>query len=171
MDWIQKQQIYQECVDFLLYEAELLDNHNYKEWIKLCSDDISYRIPIRLTRELNANTEFSQVAYHMDETIGSLEMRIKKIYSGYNWAEDPASRTRHFLSNFRMEILDDVGNEVQMKSNLLLYRSKFDLPDANIISGERVDKLRKESGSWKLAKRTVYLDHSTVPMSNLAIFL
>ena len=171
MDWLRKQQIYQECSEFLIHEADLLDQHGYVEWLKLCTDDIIYKVPIRLTRELNAETDFSKVAFHMDETIGSLNIRINKIYSGYNWAEDPASRTRHFLSNFRMEILDDKGKEIRMKTNLLLFRNKFDNPEHNLISAERNDILRKEDKTWKLAERIVYLDHSTVPMSNLAIIL
>lgn len=171
VDWLKKQQVYQECTDFLIHEADLLDQHRYKEWLELCTEDISYKVPIRLTRELNAETDFSDVSYHMNETIGSLNVRIKKTYSGYNWAEDPASRTRHYLSNFRMEMLDDEGHEVLMKTNLLLFRNKFDYPEYNLISSERHDTLRKENETWKLAKRIVYLDHSTVPMSNLAIFL
>lgn len=170
MEWLEKQRIYQECVDFLNAEADLLDHHLYKKWSDLLTDDIIYKVPMRITREKNAGSEFSHVSYHMNETRGSINMRIKRNYSQYNWAEDPVSRTRHFVSGFKMDEVDEKGEKVEMRTNLLLFRNKFDSPSSELISAERFDTLRKVDGQWKLAKRIVHLDHTTVPMNNMALF-
>jgi 3-phenylpropionate/cinnamic acid dioxygenase small subunit len=170
MDGQQRHEIYQQCVDFLNHEADLLDRRKFNDWFDLLTDDITYKVPVRVTRELNAETEFSASASHMDEDRGSLEMRIKRINTEYHWAEDPASRTRHFVTNFKMDSINESGTEVKMRTNLLLYRNKFDSPSSDLLSSERFDILRQVNSYWKLAKRIVYLDHTTIPTNNMAIF-
>lgn len=163
--------VYQSGIDFFLQEAELIDDGKFKDWLDLMTDDFTYRIPIRVTREKAAATEFSELASHMDETKTSMEMRITRAYSEYNWAEDPASRTRHFLTNFRARTDRESANEIHYKTNFLLYRGKFDLPTYQFLSGERHDTIRQIDGHWKMSKRLILLDHATVPMNNLAIFI
>lgn len=161
---------YMECVDFLNQEAELLDNGLFNEWFALFTEDFVYQIPVRFTRERAAGSEFSSTAYHMNETLGSMEMRIARAYSEYNWAEDPPSRTRHFITNVRVRQTER-EDEVKVVSNVLVYRNKFDNPTFDLLSAERHDVLRKVDGNWKLAKRVVYLDQSTVATNNFAIFI
>lgn len=167
------QSVLWEGEQFLLYEAELLDNGRFQDWLGLLSDDIEYKIPIRTTRARGATTEFSDESWHTKDNRGSLEMRIARIYTDYNWAEEPASRTRHFLTNFRLQSVEEEGDDLEavLKTNLLVFRSRFDDPSHQLVSGERLDTLRKTNGKWKLAKRMVYLDHTTMAVSNLGIFL
>nr|WP_274517315.1 aromatic-ring-hydroxylating dioxygenase subunit beta [Thermus thermophilus] len=47
----------------------------------------------------------------------------------------------------------------------------WDRPDFTFLSAERQDLLRRENGGWKLARRLVILDHSTLPTHNLSFFL
>jgi len=164
-------ELYQEAIDFFLEEAEALDNGSFNDWLNYLSDDVSYRIPVRVTREKTAETEFSELASHMDETKSTLETRVLRAYSEFNWAEDPASRTRHFLTNFRATLDPNLENTLHFKTNFLLYRGKFDQPTYQFLSGERHDTIRKIDGDWKLTKRLILLDHATVPMNNLAIFI
>ena len=35
--------------EFLVREAELLDQRRYREWLELLTDDIVYRMPVRVT--------------------------------------------------------------------------------------------------------------------------
>jgi 3-phenylpropionate/cinnamic acid dioxygenase small subunit len=164
-------ELYQEGIEFFLHEAELIDNGKFKDWLGLMTDDFTYRIPVRVTREKAAPTEFSDLASHMDETKNTMEIRVLRAYSEYNWAEDPASRTRHFLTNFRAQMDQNTENEIHFKTNFLLYRGKFDLPTFQFLSGEKHDTIRRVDGEWKLSKRLILLDHATIPMNNLAIFI
>jgi 3-phenylpropionate/cinnamic acid dioxygenase small subunit len=163
--------MYQDGIQFFLEEAELIDNGRLEDWLELMTDDFTYRIPVRVTREKAAATEFSELASHMDETKSSMEMRVTRAYSEYNWAEDPVSRTRHFLTNFRAKQSHGNPDELQYKINFLIYRGKFDQPNYQFLSGERHDTIRLVDGQWKLAKRLILLDHATIPMNNLAIFI
>jgi 3-phenylpropionate/cinnamic acid dioxygenase small subunit len=163
--------LYQEGIEFFLHEAELIDNGKFRDWLELMTDDFTYRIPVRVTREKAAPTEFSDLASHMDETKNTMEIRVLRAYSEYNWAEDPASRTRHFLTNFRVIMDQGSENELHFKTNFLLYRGKFDSPKYQFLSGERHDTIRRVDEEWKISKRLILLDHATVPMNNLAIFI
>jgi len=170
MDWLKRFQIYQECVEFLNHEADLLDQHRYAEWEELLTEDIVYQVPIRLTREKEAETEFSSVAFHMNEDRGSIKLRVKRSQTDFNFAEDPKTRTRHFVTNFRLDAYDGQTEEAHVRTNLLLFRQQFDEMEQLLVSAERRDVLRKVNGQWKLAKRVVYFDHTTIPLPNLAIF-
>lgn len=164
-------ELYQEGIDFLLKEAEAIDNGNFNDWLNFMADDFTYKIPIRVTREKAAETEFCELAALMDETKSTLEMRVLRAYSEYNWAEDPVSRTRHFLTNFRAALDPDCENTIHYKTNFLLYRGRFDSPSYQFLSGERHDSITKIDGEWKLSKRLILLDHATIPMNNMAIFI
>ena len=41
---------YSELQEFLFQEAELLDNGHFSEWLELMTEDIHYRMPVRLNR-------------------------------------------------------------------------------------------------------------------------
>jgi len=164
-------ELYQDGIDFLLHEAELIDNLRLNDWLKVMTDDFTYKIPVRVTREKAAPTEFSDLASHMDETKSTMEMRVLRAYSEFNWAEDPVSRTRHFLTNMRARMDSESDNEIHYKINFLLYRGQFDDVEFQFLSGERHDTLRLVDGQLMLAKRLVLLDHATIPMPNLAIFI
>jgi 3-phenylpropionate/cinnamic acid dioxygenase small subunit len=58
-----------------------------------------------------------------------------------------------------------------VQSNLLLYRNRGDVPHADLLSAVRQDVLRRVNGNWRLARRTIVLDQSTVATLNLAVLL
>lgn len=162
------EEVYREVRDFLLREAELLDNGSYRDWLDCLTEDIRYQVPVRVTRDRGVESEFVNEMGHLDEDYVSLEMRVMRLETEYAWAEDPPSRTRHFLSNIRIEP-GDRGDEVRVKSNLLLYRTRGDDPHYDLLSAERHDVLRRVNGQWKLARRLVLLDQTTIGTHNLSI--
>jgi 3-phenylpropionate/cinnamic acid dioxygenase small subunit len=158
-----------EIEHFLYREAELLDSRKFEQWLELLTDDITYEMPVRLTRERDHPDASSEMA-HFSEDRRTLELRVKRLKTDYAWAENPPSRTRHFISNIRIEQTSK-PNEVMVRSNLLVYRSRGSSTQADLISGERVDFLRNEEEHWKLAKRTIIVDQTVLDTQNLAIFL
>lgn len=170
---VQREQLYQEVVDFLYKEAELLDEGRYREWLGMLTDDIRYQVPIRVTRERESGAAVPGVVedmFHLDEDFASLEMRILRIETGFAWAEDPPSRLRHFVTNVRVGEFRGTENEVDVRSNVLLFRNRWDRPEYDLLSCERFDVLRRVNGVWKLARRKVLLDTAVVPTLNLSFF-
>ncbi len=161
---------YWEAYSFLMHEAELLDERRERDWLDLFTDDAEYLMPVRVNRERAEGDGFSEEAYYFEETRGSLELRVRRLETEYAWAEDPPSRTRHFVTNVRVAEGDE-EYELAVRSNLLLYRSRGSDPRYDLISAERKDVLRKEEGHWKLRKRVILLDHSVLTTHNLSVFL
>ena len=161
---------YWEVYAFLMHEAELLDDHRERDWLDLFTEDAEYLMPVRITRERGGGDGFDRASNYFEETRGSLELRVRRLETEYAWAEDPPSRTRHFVTNIRVAEAEREG-EVSVKSNLLLYRSQGSDPTYDILSAERHDVLRREDGAWKLRRREILLDHAVVTTHNLAVFL
>ncbi len=157
-----------EIGEFFYREAELLDSNRLENWLELLTEDISYEMPVRLTRERGQPDVSSQTG-HFSEDRRSLELRVKRLGTDFGWAENPPSRTRRFISNIRVENTSN-PNEVKARSYFLLYRSRGSSTQVDLISGERQDLLRKLDGRWKLASRLIIVDQTVLGTRNLAIF-
>ncbi|MGA4688714.1 aromatic-ring-hydroxylating dioxygenase subunit beta [Rhodococcus sp. AB351] len=161
-----------EVTDFMLYEAELLDDLNERQWLtELVSADIDYQVPVRETVERARGTGFSTSTFHLRETYGSLESRVTRGETKYAWAEDPPSRVRHFVTNIRVRPHES-GDEhlIRAKSNILIYRTRQSQTAPQMLSGERDDIFCRENGELKLLRRIVYLDLSVIGTHNLSLF-
>jgi PAH dioxygenase small subunit len=157
-----------EIQNFLYHEAELLDSGKFEQWLQLLTDDITYEMPVRVTRERDRSDAPSGMA-HFSEDRRTLELRVKRLTTDFAWAENPPSRTRRFVSNIRLEPAAK-SNELVVRSYLLVYRSRGSSTQVELISAERVDFLRNEEERWKLAKRTINVDQTVLGTQNLAIF-
>ncbi len=162
-----------EIEDFLWYEADLLDEHQYDEWLELFTDDTCYWLPIRRnvsSREMD--TEFSgegaDISWMTNDKQG-LERWVRQIQTHDHWAEEPFSRVSHIVSNVR--VLGWTGpNEVRVKCRFVFYRNRHSDEESTMI-GKRTDTLRRVDDGWKIARREIYLDQSVLLHKNLTSFL
>jgi 3-phenylpropionate/cinnamic acid dioxygenase small subunit len=159
--------------DFLYLEAELLDDRKLREWFDLLTDDVRYWMPIRhntLERPSDITEELSKPgeSYYFDDDIKSLKIRVERAYSKIAWAEVPPSRTRHLITNIRIK--QDNGNELEIHSNFLVYRTRMET-DKDMFVGTRQDTLRRINGSFKIARRTIILDQAVLDAKNISVFL
>jgi ethylbenzene dioxygenase subunit beta len=161
-----------ELTQWLYDEAELLDESRLDEWLERLTDDVRYRVPIRIHKEVTDDSRVTGVqadAFHLDEDRVSLQMRVDRVNTGFAWAEEPPSRIRHVVSNVRVRP-GEVEGELAVRSYVLVYRSRWDRPEHDLMTAERHDVFRQVDGAWKLADRFVVLDSTTVPMLNLTFF-
>jgi 3-phenylpropionate/cinnamic acid dioxygenase small subunit len=160
-----------EVEQFLYFEAELLDDRRFGEWLSLCADDIFYWMPMRrnrLLRELDReNTNVGELA-HFEENKKSLGWRVGQLQTGMHWAEDPPSRTRHLVTNVRVQ--PGPGHEeYDVRSNFLCYRNRLE-DEVDLWAGERRDVLRHVGDRrWQIAKRTILLDQNVILSKNLSV--
>lgn len=160
---------YQRVVDFLHLEAELLDDRRYNDWVTLFTEDARYVMPIRVTREAQAEWELSPTGRIFDDNRETLGIRISRLNTEYAWAEQPPSRTRHHLSNIRVRPTATAG-EYHVRTNVLVYRSRGDKTTYDLFSAERQDILREGDRSLAIARRHVVLDQSAISAHNISIF-
>ncbi|MBZ4521777.1 aromatic-ring-hydroxylating dioxygenase subunit beta [Mycobacterium avium] len=159
-----------EIVEFLEDEAYLLDSGKLLDWVGLMAPDLRYQMPVRSTRDLVDGSEFSDGMFMFDETIMSLGIKATRLAATMSaWAEKPPSRTRRHVTNVRVFRVAD--NEYEVASSLLLLRNRYQEPNYEIISARRVDRIRRQDGALKIAKRMIYSDQATIGTQNLAVFL
>ena len=159
-----------EIEQLYYWEAALLDERRFSEWLSLFTLDAHYWMPLRRTVMANdSEHEFTKpgamALFDDDKTM--LEMRVKKLATGYSWSEDPPSRTRHIITNVR--VLSQQGDEATVEANFHLYRTRLEADEDSWI-GRRRDVLRRVDGELKIAKREVFLEQTLLRSRNLSNF-
>ena len=153
--------------EWLYREAMLFDRGDMNAWLALVEPDIQYRMPVRRSATPGAGGDFSTLMYHFDESHSSLTARIKRLGTEHAWAEQPASRTRHLVSNVLVHRAKE--DELHAASAFILTRGRDD--DAiDILSGEREDVFRKTETGLKLARRLILIDQTVLKTYNLSVF-
>jgi len=160
----------EEIRQVLYAEAELLDGRRFDEWLRMVTDDVIYEAPVRLTRERGQEPDFSQGMRHFRDDRQTLQLRVDRLHTDFAWAEDPPSRTRRMISNVRVRPAAS-DSELEVGSYILLYKSRGTDGSADLISAERRDVWRRIDGSWRLARRFILLDQSTLGVASLTNFL
>lgn len=160
-----------EVEQFYYREAALLDGRNFEEWLGLLAEDLTYWMPVRVTRSSGRETEeFSRPGEGalFDETKELMRVRVRKLRTGFAWAEEPHSRTRHMVTNVRvLERLS--GDTIRTESNIALFRSRLENMEDRWF-GRRADILRKEANGFVVVERAIYLDHTLLTSPNLSVF-
>jgi phthalate 3,4-dioxygenase subunit beta len=162
--------IHHDVTTWLFWEAELLDERRFREWLSLLADDVRYRMPVTVTTMRRTDHVALGAMTHFDEDRYSLEKRVERLEGDHAWTEDPPSRARRFVTNVRVATLDG-SDDVEARSYLLLYRSRGDDRPADLVSVERTDRLRPVPGGWLLAARHLAIDEAVLRTQNLALFL
>ena len=158
---------------FLYAEAQLLDDHQFTEWITLFTDEAHYWMPTRNTRtnrerarEVAARGEGA----HIDDDMVRLRGRVRRSTSGLAWSEEPPSRTRRLLSNVRVQQRD--AGLLDVRLNFWVYRSRLERHQDWFV-GERFDVLVPDDGpyGYLIADRKIVLEQATVLAPNISVFL
>ncbi len=168
---------------FLYREARLLDDRQFRQWLDLLDEDLLYRMVSRRFRYPSASKAMAEKDRErhreregsrenelsiMEETKHSLVLRVERLETGMAWAEDPPSATRRIISNVEVE-QGERESQVVAFSNYMLYRTRGGAgPDLYV--GGREDVLRRVDNSWKIARRKVVLDQSTLAAKNISTF-
>lgn len=160
-----------ELEQFLYFEARLLDERRFDEWLKLLADDIKYWMPTRYNRLLREQDREMATQFEIanfDEDKHSMAQRVFRLATGMAWAEDPPSRTRHLVNNVWVQLID--GDEYEVQSAFLTYRNRGDT-EVDVWVGRRDDVIRRVGpGVFQIARRTITLDQSTILSKNLSVF-
>ncbi len=165
-----------EIEDFLYYEADLLDEHRYDEWLALFTEDARYWMPMR--RNVPSKYMYTEMTIEnhdmswFDNDKATLVKRVKQIQTGVHWADEPLSRVSHLVTNVRLLDSDtsQVGpGEVRVKCRFLFYRNRH-IDEESTFVGKRIDTLRRVDGRLKIARREVYLDQNVLLYKNLTSF-
>jgi len=162
---------YRQIVEFLYREAQLLDARKLNEWLALMTDDIRYRVMAPTVRMLEEKEqERTKEITFLDEDMGTLQTRVLQLTTpAYTVAENPPSFTRRFVTN--IFVTRGAGqDQLEVSSNLLLYRSKGASLPPYLFSAERRDVVQRVDGQLRLVQRTAVLDESVIGTRNMSVF-
>jgi len=161
-----------EIEQFLYWEARLLDERRFEEWLDVLAEDLHYWMPIKSNRlygDLDREvTRPGELAY-FDEDKASMWRRLTRLQTGMAWAEDPPSRTRHLVTNITITELDH--GIYQADSCFIVYRTRLERDEDTFVGG-RTDRLRRtdREPGFELVARTILLDQAVLLAKNLSIF-
>ncbi|RMI32659.1 3-phenylpropionate/cinnamic acid dioxygenase subunit beta [Nocardia stercoris] len=162
--------LYFEVMAFAAREARLLDEERYPEWLALFTEDATYWVPgieNRGRHDCSGIYAPHRMAY-FDDTVADLRHRVDRFTAPTAWAEDPATRHLHVISNIEVESCDTPG-ELSVRSVFVNYRGQGST-DSAVLYGRRVDRLRRVDGQLRIAARKVVLSHATLPAKNINTF-
>jgi 3-phenylpropionate/cinnamic acid dioxygenase small subunit len=157
-----------EIQRFLFWEAALLDNRLFADWLGLLDEEIHYRVMARVVREAGADAADYAI---IEEYLVGLKSRVDQISNPrLTRAENPPSLTRRFVSNIEAYPTAAPG-EFRTMSYVLAYRARRNAPEGGFYVAERQDVLRRNDAGWRLARRLVRLEQSTLLDGALSMIL
>lgn len=148
--------------NFLYREARLMDENAYGEWLALWADELCYWVP--------GNDDDADPASHASiiyDDRKRLAARIKRLSSGYAFAQDPKSRLRRVVSN--VEIEEAADGIVTTYSNFAL--GEFRRGKQDVFVGRTIHKLRPEGDSFKIIFKKVVLINNDGFIDNLTFLV
>ena len=162
----------QEAENFLYHEARLLDSGQLEAWLGLFTTDGIYWIP--MNEQADPEREPSVI---YDDT-SQRQKRVFQLLQGSRYAQLPASRTVHFISNVEVED-GSTPAETTLYCNVIVYELRpgdhqalqVGLGRSRAIVGRCEYRLRFESGRRTIALKKVLLIDRDLPLHNLTFIL
>lgn len=155
---------------FHVEEAALLDAGDLAAWMQLVTDDFRYQVPVPVADAATPALRHHPTTFLVHETRDSLRLWRDRL-DGTNrrdaWAENGRMRTRHFVTNLRVELTDD---RIRAWTNVLLTWSSQ--TGSTWAAAGRADELVAGAGGRTgllLRHRTVELDAPVVDLPHLRV--
>ena len=163
----------QQVEQFLYKEARLLDERRLNEWVDLLAEELHYWMPMRRNIKFGDwDLEFTDKDTEInwfDEGKDILAGRVRQIYTGVHWPEEPVSRFEQLISN--VEVVEVQGDEIHVNSKFHCYQNRLQ-DEVNQWVGRREDLLRRDPETkFKLVKRKIILAQNVMLPKVLNTFL
>jgi benzoate/toluate 1,2-dioxygenase beta subunit len=151
-----------EVENFLYREAQLMDEHRFKDWEALWTDDAVYWVPCN-EDDIDPAT---QVSIIYDDRTG-IATRVSRLTSGLAHMHDPKPRMTRVISN--VLVLDENDQELTVLSNFVLIELRRHIQ--NIWAGRTTHRLRRDGGEPRIAYKKVCLFNNDEELPNLSFLI
>jgi 3-phenylpropionate/cinnamic acid dioxygenase small subunit len=146
---------------FLYYEARLMDEGRYAEWLELWSPDAIYWVP--------CNEDDIDPARHVsfiyDDHV-RLSERVERLKSGSVLAQQPRPRMRRVISNIEV---GSEGPEIEVGSNFILGIVRLGVQQ--LWFGRSLHRLRLRGETFEIARKKVLLINNDEPIPVLQFLI
>jgi benzoate/toluate 1,2-dioxygenase subunit beta len=137
-----------EIEKFLSFEARLMDEGRYREWLDLWTDDARYWVPCN-DDDIDPATQVSIIYDDRDR----LTQRVERLLTGSVLSQQPRPRMRRVISG--IETSAGSGGEITVESNFILAIARGGAKQ--IWAGRSIHSLRRAENSLKIARKKVLL--------------
>ena len=147
--------------DFLVHEAQLLDDGLFDAWLALFTADATYWVP----SEPDQSSPLDTVSLMYDDR-RLLETRVRRLASPRIYSQEPRSRTSRIVSN--VTVTPDEAADAG------LVRSKFQIVEyrrgeQRLFAGTYLHRLVVQDGAIRIAAKRVNLVNCDAEMDGLVI--
>ena len=148
---------------FMYREARLLDKQMFEPWLDLFTEDAVYWVPAGHD-DIDPREHVSVI--HDDKA--AMERRVKRLRSGFAYAQEPASRVHRLVSN--VEIGDEQADgDLEVSTMMLLVELSR---HRQTIHSARCEFLLHHNGEgWKIRKKKINLLRNNEPLESTPFLL
>jgi 3-phenylpropionate/cinnamic acid dioxygenase small subunit len=151
-----------ECERFLVYEARLLDDARFDEWLSLFTDHAHYWVP---SEPDQADPRETVSLIYDDRRL--LETRVRRLASPRIYSQEPRSRTSRLVTNVTIE-------EGETPDGTCLVRSKFQMiefrrNEQRLFAGTYFHQLLRQGDAIRIAAKRVNLVNCDGPLDGLVV--
>jgi 3-phenylpropionate/cinnamic acid dioxygenase small subunit len=154
---------------FLYREARLIDERRFDDWLELFTDDAVYWLPID---EHQGPKEHLSLIY---DDAHRLKERVYRLSKTVFPAQNPPSRTQHFVSN--VEVERGANAEIVVRSGQIIYELRsgddrqYEIGDQRTIAARCEHRLRGGADGWRIAMKRMVLLNRDLAIPNLTFLL
>ena len=136
--------------DFLYFQAEVLDERRWEEWLDLFEEEGIYWMPASKGQETGqGQPNIFYEDYHL------MSMRIRRVEHPYAHSQAAGHRTSHVVSNVMIQSEDQALNEVVVTSRFHMVEYRLD--SQRYFSGKYTHHLRNLGSGYKIVLQRVDL--------------
>jgi benzoate/toluate 1,2-dioxygenase beta subunit len=148
------------CENFLVFEARLLDEARFDDWLALFLPDARYWVP----SEPNQQSPHDTVSLMYDDR-RLLETRVRRLSSPRIYSQEPRSRTSRIVTNVTIE---------EQTPALCIVRSKFMMiefrrDEQRVFGGTYRHHLTTDGDATRIALKRVDLVNCDMPLDGLVV--
>ncbi len=153
--------------DFVVHEAELIDDRRWDDWLALFAPDGRYWIPLQGAAQADAETHN---ALALEDRL-LLELRVKRLHSPRAHSQHPASRCQHVLqAPRRLPAAAEGGDTARLRTAFLYVESRG--PQQVLLAGHCVHTLVPGGPlGWLIREKRVNLLDAGQPLPAIQLFV
>lgn len=143
---------------FLYYEARLLDDRQWDEWLACYSPHVVYWMPAWRDNDTLSNDPQREISLIYYPSRDGLEDRVYRIKTERSGASTPEPRTTHMISN--IELLGSSEQGMEVRYNWVTYSHRYQHTEHYF--GTTTCILQETGGLPQIVRKTIQLNNDYI---------
>jgi 3-phenylpropionate/cinnamic acid dioxygenase small subunit len=153
-----------DLIDFVVREAELIDERRLDQWLALFDDAGHYWIP--LSRDQDNARDHASLMFE-DKLL--LQARIERLAGDRTFSQQPQSRCQHVLQRPAVIGMDAAGGEFVLRTRYLYVEARAG--DQHVFACTATHTLKLVDGALKILQKRVDLLDADAPLPMIQLFM